>query len=87
MANNQSAEKRIRQNETRYEMNRARVSRIRTYLRKVEEAIASGQKAAASEAFKLAQPELHAGVQKGVLKKNTVARKLSRLSARIKALA
>lgn len=87
MANNKSAEKRILQNETRYEINRARVSRIRTYLRKVEEAIATGNKTVASEAFKVTQPELHIAVKKGIMQKNTVARKLSRLSARIKALA
>ncbi|AUN30693.1 30S ribosomal protein S20 [Niveispirillum cyanobacteriorum] len=87
MANHKSAEKRIRQTATRTEVNRARVSRIRTFLKKVETAISSGNKAAAGEAFKEAQPELMRGVSKGVLHANTVSRKLSRLSSRIKALA
>ncbi|OYQ35892.1 30S ribosomal protein S20 [Niveispirillum lacus] len=86
MANHKSAEKRIRQTATRTEVNRARVSRIRTFLKKVETAIASGDKSVASEAFKQAQPELMRGVSKGVLHANTVSRKLSRLSGRIKAL-
>ncbi|WP_225773204.1 30S ribosomal protein S20 [Inquilinus sp. Marseille-Q2685] len=86
MANHKSAEKRIRQTERRTLVNRNRVSRIRTFVKKVEAAIESGDKAAAAEAFKAAQPELHRGVTKGVLQKNTVARKLSRLSGRIKAL-
>ncbi|MBJ7418378.1 MAG: 30S ribosomal protein S20 [Niveispirillum sp.] len=87
MANHKSAEKRIRQTATRTEVNRARVSRIRTFLKKVETAISSGNKVAAGEAFKEAQPELMRGVSKGVLHANTVSRKLSRLSSRIKALA
>lgn len=87
MANHKSAEKRIRQTATRTEVNRARVSRIRTFLKKVETAIASGDKSVAAEAFKQAQPELMRGVSKGVLHANTVSRKLSRLSGRIKALA
>lgn len=86
MANHKSAEKRIRQTATRTEVNRARVSRIRTFLKKVETAIASGDKSVAAEAFKQAQPELMRGVSKGVLHANTVSRKLSRLSGRIKAL-
>lgn len=86
MANHKSAEKRIRQTERRTEVNRARVSRIRTFLKKVETAISSGDKTAASNAFREAQPELMRGVSKGVLHKNTVSRKLSRLSGRIKAL-
>ena len=86
MANHKSAEKRIRQTATRTEVNRARVSRIRTFLKKVETAIASGDKSAAAEAFKLAQPEMMRGASKGVLHANTVSRKLSRLSGRIKAL-
>lgn len=86
MANHKSAEKRIRQTERRTAVNRARISRIRTFLKKVETAIASGDRAAATEAFREAQPELMRGVSKGVLHKNTVARKLSRLSGRIKAL-
>lgn len=86
MANHKSAEKRIRQTARRTEVNRARVSRIRTFLKKVETAIASGDKSAASAAFKEAQPELMRGASKGVLHANTVSRKLSRLSGRIKAL-
>ncbi|WP_119680132.1 30S ribosomal protein S20 [Indioceanicola profundi] len=86
MANHKSAEKRIRQTERRTEVNRARISRIRTFLKKVETAIASGDKSAANAAFREAQPELMRGVSKGVLHKNTVSRKLSRLSGRIKAL-
>ena len=68
-------------------MNKARRSRIRTHLRRVEEAIASGDKDAAGVALKAAQPELMRGVTKGVYHKNTAARKMSRLSARIKNLA
>ncbi|MDR6289457.1 MULTISPECIES: 30S ribosomal protein S20 [Inquilinus] len=86
MANHKSAEKRIRQTERRTLVNRNRVSRIRTFVKKVETAIEAGDKAAAADAFKAAQPEMHRGITKGVLQKNTVARKLSRLSSRIKAL-
>ncbi|TNE32798.1 MAG: 30S ribosomal protein S20 [Alphaproteobacteria bacterium] len=87
MAHHKSAKKRIRRNDRRRVINRDRVSRIRTFIRKVEEAITSGDKTAADAAFKLAQPEIQRGVTKGVLHQNTVARKLSRLSRRIKALA
>ena len=86
MANTKSAEKRIRTTERRTAINRSRVSRIRTFMKKVELAIATGDKSAAAEAFKVAQPEMMRGVSKGVLHKNTVSRKLSRLSARIKSL-
>jgi small subunit ribosomal protein S20 len=86
MANTPQSKKRARQNERRYEVNKARRSRIRTYLRKVEEAIATGDASVAAAALRDAQPELMRGVTKGVLHKNTVARKMSRLSARIKAL-
>lgn len=86
MATHKSAEKRHRQTERRTDVNRARLSRIRTFVKKVETAIAAGDKEAASTAFREAQPELQSGVSKGVLHRNTVARKLSRLSARIKAL-
>lgn len=86
MANHKSAEKRIRQTERRTEVNSARKSRIRTFVKKVEVAIAGGDKSVAAEAFKAAQPEMMRGVTKGVLHANTVSRKLSRLSARIKAL-
>lgn len=86
MANHPSAEKRIRQTARRTEVNRARMSRIRTFVKKVETAIASGNKDAAKEAFADAAPEMQRGVGKGVLHNRTVSRKLSRLSARIKAL-
>jgi small subunit ribosomal protein S20 len=86
MATHVSAEKRIRQTARRTAINRARLSRIRTFVKQVESAIAAGDKEAARAAFKAAQPELQRGASKGVLRKNTVARKLSRLSARIKAL-
>jgi small subunit ribosomal protein S20 len=87
MANHKSAEKRIRQTATRTEQNRVRTSRIKTFLKKVEVAIASGNKAQAQEALKEAQPELMRGVSKGVFKLGTASRKVSRLSARIKKLA
>ncbi|MEM8693279.1 MAG: 30S ribosomal protein S20 [Pseudomonadota bacterium] len=86
MANSPQAKKRARQNEKRFVVNKARRSRIRTFLRKVEEAIASGDKATAEAALKMAQPELMRGVTKGVYHKNTASRKVSRLSNRIKAL-
>ncbi|MEM8555522.1 MAG: 30S ribosomal protein S20 [Pseudomonadota bacterium] len=87
MANTPQSKKRARQNERRYAVNKARRSRIRTFLRKVEEAIASGDKDAAATALRVAQPELMRGVTKGILHKNTAARKMSRLSARVKAIA
>ncbi|MEZ5910888.1 MAG: 30S ribosomal protein S20 [Paracoccaceae bacterium] len=86
MANTPQSKKRARQNLRRYDINKARRSRIRTFLRKVEEAIASGDQTAAAAALRAAQPELARGVTKGVLHKNTVARKMSRLSSRVKAL-
>ena len=86
MANHASAKKRIRQIETRTVVNRNRISRIRTYVRKVEEAIASGDAAAAQAALRAAQPEMMRGVNKNLLHRNTVSRKLSRLSTRIKSL-
>lgn len=86
MANTVQSKKRARQAADRYAINKARRSRIRTFLRKVEEALASGDEAAAATALKAAQPELARGVSKGVLHKNTVARKMSRLSSRVKAL-
>ena len=86
MANSPQAKKRARQNEARFAINKMRRSRIRTELRKVEEAIASGDKDAAAAALKAAQPELMRGVTKGVFHKNTAARKMSRLSSRVKAL-
>jgi len=87
MANTASARKRIRQTLRRTERNQARKSRMRTFVKKVESAIAGGDKAAASEALRAAQPEMQRAAGKGVTHRNTVARKLSRLSARIKALA
>jgi small subunit ribosomal protein S20 len=86
MANTPQSKKRARQSEARYAVNKARRSRIRTFLRKVEEALASGDAKVASEALRTVQPELARGVTKGVLHKNTVARKMSRLSSRVKAL-
>ncbi len=86
MANTIQAKKRISQTQRSTEVNRARLSRIRSYVRKVEGAIAQGDKASAETAYRAAMPELHRGVSKGVLNRNTVARKLSRLSAGIKAL-
>ncbi len=87
MANTPQSKKRARQLERRTAVNKARRSRIRTFLRKVEEAIAGGNAEIAREALKNAQPELMRGVTKGVIHKNTAARKMSRLSARVKALA
>ncbi|MGF1639512.1 MAG: 30S ribosomal protein S20 [Rhodospirillales bacterium] len=86
MAYHASARKSIRQIERRTAVNRARISRIRTFLRKVEDAIASGDREQAVSAFRAAQPEMMRGVNKGMLHRNMVARKLSRLSARIKAM-
>ena len=86
MANTPQAKKRIRRNEARAEINGNRLSRIRTFVKKVESAIAGGDKAAASEALYAAQPELARGVARGVLHKNTVARKMSRLSKRVASL-
>ncbi|MFT6774194.1 MAG: small subunit ribosomal protein S20 [Paracoccaceae bacterium] len=87
MANSPSARKRVRQTERRTEVNRARRSRIRTFLKKVELAIAAGDQPAAAAAFKDAQPEIMRGVTKGVFHKNTASRKVSRLASRIKNLA
>ena len=86
MANTPQSKKRARQNARRLEVNKARRSRIRTFLRKVEDAIASGNKDAAAVALKSAQPELMRGVTKGVYHKNTASRKMSRLAARVKAI-
>jgi small subunit ribosomal protein S20 len=86
MANTASARKRIRQTVTRTARNQARKSRMRTFVKKVETAIASGDKSAAAVALRDAQPEMQRASGKGVIHANTVARKLSRLSARIKAL-
>ena len=86
MANTKSAKKATRVSARRTAINKDRVSRIRTYVRKVEEAIASGSQAAAAAALQAAQPELMRGAQKGVLHKNTASRKVSRLAARVKAI-
>jgi len=86
MANTPQARKRIRRNERRAEINGARVSRIRTFVKKVEAAIAGGDKSAAAEALKEAQPELARGVARGVVHKNTAARKMSRLTKAVSAL-
>lgn len=87
MANSPQAKKRARQNEKRFAINKARRSRIRTFIRKVEEAIESGVKEDAVAALKAAQPELMRGVTKGVYHKNTASRKMSRLAARVKSIA
>ena len=86
MAQNATAKKRIRQIERRTKINRGRIGRIRTFLKKVEQAIASGEKQAAAAAFQEMQPVLMSGVNKGAVHRRTVARRLSRLSARINAL-
>lgn len=86
MANTTQSAKRARQSEKRFSVNKARRSRIRTFLRKVEEALASGNKDAAAAALRAAQPELMRGVTKGIVHKNTAARKVSRLASRVKAL-
>ncbi|WP_341712512.1 30S ribosomal protein S20 [Erythrobacter sp.] len=86
MANTPQAKKRIRRNAARAEINGARISRIRSFVKKVESAIEGGDKDAASVALKNAQPELARGVARGVLHKNTAARKLSRLTKRVAAL-
>jgi small subunit ribosomal protein S20 len=87
MANHESALKRVKRNARRADINTARRSRIRTFLKKIETAIASGDRKEAETAFKAAQPELCRGVAKGIVPKNTAARKMSRLTARIKKLA
>ena len=87
MAHHKSAKKRIRQTESRTEVNRSRMSRIKTFIKKVETAIAAGNATEAQTALKTAQPEIMRGVTKGVLPKATASRKVSRLAARVKALA
>ncbi len=87
MATHDSAKKRIRQIKRRTAVRGARLSRIRTFLRNVERAIAGGDKGQAMAAFRAAQPELMRGVNKGLFHRNTVSRKISRLSARIKGMA
>ena len=84
MANHKSAKKRIRRNAHRAEINKSRISRVRTFIKKVEKAIATGDGVNAKEALRVAQPEIMRGVTKGVLHKNTASRKMSRLAQRIK---
>ena len=84
MANHKSSKKRILRNNKRNEINSNRISRIRTYIKKVETEISSENKDKANEAFKLAMPEIQRGVSKGLIHKNTASRKLSRLSNKIK---
>lgn len=86
MAHHKSAQKRIRQTETRTAVNLSRVNRIRSFVKKVEVAITGGDQTAAQQALRDAQPEVMRGVSKGVLKLNTAARKISRLSKRIKSM-
>jgi len=86
MANTPQAKKRIRRDSPRTVINTNRMSRIRTFVKKVEAAIEGGDKAGAAEALKAAQPELARGVARGVLHKNTASRKLSRLTRRVAAL-
>lgn len=86
MANHASSKKRIRRNARRADINGARRSRIRTFIKKIESAIMSGDANGAQDALQAAQPEIHRGVAKGLMHKNTAGRKLSRLSAKIKAL-
>jgi small subunit ribosomal protein S20 len=86
MANTKSAKKAARQTERRTEINKSRRSRLKTFVRKVEEAIAAGEKEAAAMALRQAQPEIQRSASKGIIHKNTAARKISRLSQRIKAL-
>ena len=86
MANTPQAKKRIRRNDRRAEINGARVGRIRTFIKKVEAALASGDKTEAATALQQAQPELARGVAKGVLHRNTASRKFARLTKRVSAL-
>ena len=86
MPHHQSAKKRVRRNEKRRRINHTRIARVRTFIKRVETAIASGDGTEAVAAFRRAQPEMHRGVSRGVLHRNTVARKLSRLTKRIKAI-
>ena len=87
MANSPQSKKRVRQTERRTEVNRNRRTRMRTFVRRVEEAIESGDNAEAKEAFQLAEPQLMRSAQKGLIHANTASRKVSRLAARIKAMA
>ena len=86
MAHHKSAKKRIRRNARRYTINHNRISRIRTFVKKVELAVATGNKEEAAAALKLAEPELARGVTRGVMHRNTAARKISRLAASVQAM-
>jgi small subunit ribosomal protein S20 len=86
MANTPSAKKRVRQLARKTEVNKARRSRIKTFVKKVEESILAGNSSDAKDAFKLAQPEIQRGVTKGIFHKNTASRKISRLLKRVKAV-
>jgi small subunit ribosomal protein S20 len=86
MANTPQAKKRIRRNANRAEINGARVGRIRTFVKAVESALDAGNKKAAAEALKAAQPEMARGVARGVIHKNTASRKFSRLTKRVASL-
>mgnify|MGYP000888346217 CR=1 FL=1 len=86
MANTAQSKKRARQNDRNKAVNKTRRSRVKTFLRKIEEAILSGNKESAQDALRMAQPELMRRVTKGIFHKNTVSRKMSRLSARVKAI-
>ncbi len=86
MANSPQSKKRARQAQRRTLVNKTRRTRIRTFIRKVEEAIAGGDQAVAAAALRVAQPEIMRGVTKGILHKNTASRKVSRLASRVKAL-
>ena len=86
MANTPQAKKRIRRNDRREAINHSRISRIRSFIKAVESAVAAGKKDEASQAFRQAQPELARGVARGVLHKNTASRKFSRLAKRVAAL-
>lgn len=86
MANSPSAKKRARQLVRRTDVNKARRSRVRTFIRKVEEAITAGDQSVALDALKAAQPEIMRGAVKGILHRNTASRKVSRLHQRIKAM-
>ena len=86
MANSPSSRKRARQIEARTQVNKARRSRMRTFIRKVEEAIVAGDRAVAAEALRVAQPEIMSNVSRGIIHQNTASRKVSRLAGRVKAL-
>jgi small subunit ribosomal protein S20 len=86
MAQHKSAEKRIRQTEKRNAINRARLSRVKTFVKAAEEALANGNKTEAQKALRAAEPEIQRGARHGVIHKNAAARKISRLSKRLKAL-